>query len=122
MTTTARTVSVSPQALQHLRPYLDSRTPTAELDDPLFAGAKNPYQPMNKTYVIQLLAKMFRAAGAPNASSHSLRRTHANTLRRNGADLKLIQEQLGHASLATTETYFGVDPIEAQRAVDKLRF
>ncbi len=91
-------------------------------EDPLFAGAKNSRRAMNTTYAIQLLRKMFRDAGVPNASSHSLRRTHANTLRRHGADLMVIKEQLGHSSLATTQRYFGVDPIEAQRAVDKLRF
>jgi site-specific recombinase XerD len=57
-----------------------------------------------------------------NASSHSLRRTHANTLRRNGADLMIIKEQLGHASLAITQRYFETDPMEVQAAVDTLKF
>ena len=68
------------------------------------------------------LGGMFKAAGVANASSHSLRRTHANELRRTGADLKLIQEQLGHRSLATTERYFDVDPLEKAAAMAKLRF
>jgi len=40
----------------------------------------------------------------------------------NGVDLKVIQEQLGNSSLAVTERYFSVDPLEAQRAVEQLRF
>jgi integrase/recombinase XerD len=118
----SRTVSVSKQALQHLREYLQERKPKPGAEDPLFAGAKNSHRPMNTTYAVQLLGRMLRDAGVANASSHSLRRTHANALRRGGADLMVIKEQLGHSSLATTQRYFGVDPIEAQRAVDRLRF
>jgi len=77
---------------------------------------------MNTTWAIQLLDKMFKDAGVANASSHSLRRTHANTLRRNGVDLMIIKEQLGHSSLATTQRYFKADPAEVQKAVDGLRF
>lgn len=43
-------------------------------------------------------------------------------LRRQGVDLMIIKEQLGHSSLATTQRYFGVDPLEAKLAVDKLKF
>ena len=32
------------------------------------------------------------------------------------------RRQLGHSSLAITERYFDVDPLEAQRAVEQLRF
>ena len=39
-----------------------------------------------------------------------------------GIDLKVIQQQLGHSSLAITERYFQVDPIEHQRAIEQLRF
>lgn len=77
---------------------------------------------MTSTNAIMILKKMFLAAGVENTSSHSLRRTHANTLRRNGVDLKVIQEQLGHSSLAVTERYFTIDPLETQRAVEQLRF
>lgn len=68
------------------------------------------------------LDKMFLDAGVANASSHSLRRTHANTLRRNGADLMIIKEQLGHSSLAITRRYLIADPVEVQNAVDQLKF
>jgi len=118
----SRTIIVSRQALKHLRAYLEDRHPAPRPKDPIFAGGKSRHKPMNSTYAVQLLSKMFIKGGVPNASSHSLRRTHANSLRRNGVDLMIIKEQLGHASLATTQRYFGVDPIEAQRAVDGLKF
>ena len=73
---------------------------------------------MTNTNAIMTLKRMFAVAGVEHASSHSPRRMHANTLRRNGVDLKVIQEQLGHSSLAVTERYFDVDPLEQQRAID----
>ena len=71
---------------------------------------------------IKVLKRMFVAAGVAGASSHSLRRTHANTLRRRGVDMMIIKEQLGHSSLATTQRYFDVDPAEARAAIAPLRF
>lgn len=67
-----------------------------------------------------LVRRLLRAANIPNASSHSFRRTHADMLRRMGVDLHIIQKQLGHSSLATTERYFAIDPAEIRRAVDRL--
>ena len=58
----------------------------------------------------------------PNATSHSLRKTHANLMRRTGCDLVLIQAQLGHRSLATTQRYLMATPAELGEAVRKLRF
>ncbi|MCP4604410.1 MAG: site-specific integrase [Proteobacteria bacterium] len=117
----SRTVALSKQAVQHLKAYLKSQ-PAKGPDAPVFPSQKFPRRPMNTTWAIQLLDKMFRDAGVANASSHSLRRTHANTLRRNGVDLMIIKEQLGHSSLATTQRYFKADPAEVQKAVDQLRF
>ena len=119
----SRTIAVSKQAIQHLQAYIDKRfPPPSKPKGPLFPSQKNPNRPMSSTNAILTLEKMFREAGVENASTHSLRRTHANTLRRCGVDLKIIQEQLGHSSLAITERYFEVDPIEHQKAIELLKF
>jgi len=118
----SRTVHVSRQAATHLRAYLETREALEKRDDPLFPSRSRPDDPIAANTAIQILTTLFKRAGIAHASSHSLRRTHANMLRRNGADLKIIQEQLGHSSLATTERYFVVDPLEKSRAVDKLWF
>lgn len=46
-----------------------------------------------------------KRTGKKLMSSHTVRRTYASTLHRNGVPLKYIQEQLGHSSIATTERY-----------------
>ena len=117
----SRTVAVNKKALQHLKTYLDSRTDEfLGPDTPVFPGRKEG-SCMSTAWAIQVFGKMLKNAGVANASSHSLRRTHANSLRRNGVDLMIIKEQLGHSSLSTTQRYFRADPIEVQKAVDMLK-
>jgi integrase/recombinase XerD len=118
----SRTVAVSKQAVRWLQKYLNDRGPGLDTSEPLFPSQRWPNQAMSETNAILALKRMFQVAGVENASSHSLRRTHANALRRNGVDLKVIQNQLGHSSLAVTERYFQVDPLEHQRAIEQLRF
>ena len=118
----SRTVAVSKQAVKYLQEYINDSKERPDPIAPLFPSTRKPNKPMSETNAIVTLKKMFLAAGVENASSHSLRRTHANTLRRQGADLKVIQEQLGHSSLAVTERYFSVDPLEVERAINGLKF
>ena len=97
----SRTVDLSEQAVSVLQVYLRHRfLPPAKPQGPLFPSQKSARRPMSKTQASLILKKAFAAAGVEGTSSHSLRRTHANALRRRGVDMAIIQEQLGHASLA----------------------
>jgi len=112
-----RVVPVVPAVREAIEEYLRQCPYPVSGDLPLFVGARG--RPLNPDLVRRAVAAARKRLGLPDTlTPHALRHSFATHLLARGADLRSLQELLGHASLSSTQIYTAVD---AARLLDVYR-
>jgi integrase/recombinase XerD len=86
---------------------------------PVFLGQKGTAITVRQAD--RILRRIFSENGLTgNLATHTMRKTFATRLNNKGVNLRVIQELLGHSSLAVTEKYLRIDAGDLRDAVDRL--
>lgn len=115
-----RTVGIDPGGIGVVEAWVERRSVLGiPAEAPLFCTLRGA--PMNPSTVRALLPRLARDAGiTKRVHAHGLRHTHAYELMMEGVPMGIIQRQLGHLSLATTDTYLAhIAPKEVIEAIEK---
>ena len=107
-----RLVPIGREALKHLNFYLSGVRGHLDIksgaEDVAFLSQRG--RPLSRITVFTTLKKLAEQAGLRKTiSPHTLRHSFATHLIEGGADLRAVQEMLGHASITTTEIYTHLD-------------
>ena len=109
------------KACRALKEWLKERRRMLPFDDPKEALFLNRYgYPLSQRAIQKMLKKYLQDAGIENASVHTLRHTMATHYLANGANIRVVQEMLGHESLSTTAVYLGLAKKAQKKMVQTL--
>ena len=112
-----RLVPVGEPALRALRAYLERARPALAHDDEPALLLSKSGRPLSTSDVRRRLKIWSARAGLGGAvHPHALRHSFATHLLNGGADLRSIQELLGHSSISTTQVYTQVESARLRRA------
>jgi integrase len=119
----SRLVHFNGELSRHLKAYLEWKVTQGEGIQPADPLLFSRYGdgPLSKRALQRAFARMSKAAGINNHCFHHLRHTYASHLyKASGYNLRLVQKQLGHASIRTTQIYADVFDEDLNRALEKL--
>ena len=115
-----RLIPLGDMACNAVRAYLDVRPQPADpqSDDLLFLNRFG--KSFSRVSMFKLIKKQALIAGiSKEISPHTFRHSFATHLVENGADLRVVQEMLGHESITTTEIYTHIEAATWQKDIRK---
>jgi integrase/recombinase XerC len=103
-----RSVPIIDSVKEVIQSYLEHCPCIIEKDQPIFLGKRG--KPLNVSVFQYQIRKIRKNLGLSSSTTpHAFRHSFATHLLSNGADLRAIQELLGHKNLSTTQIYTAVD-------------
>ena len=113
-----RLVPIGEPALEALGAWLEVRPAPASPEFSDFAFLNMRGRPLSRVSVFNMVKDRAMLAGVrKEISPHTFRHSFATHMVENGADLRLVQEMLGHESILTTEIYTHIDSRTWQQSV-----
>ena len=113
-----RLIPLLPLVKEKVEGYIKCHPHKHTPNGPLFIGKRGG--PLSATVAQRQLQRLRLSMGLPEtATPHALRHSFATHLLQEGADLRSIQELLGHSSLSTTQRYTKIDPSHLAKVYEK---
>ena len=113
-----RRVPVGSSAVEWLKSYLILRRRKEDIEvSNLFVTSLG--RPINRQIIYNFIREYAEKCGLQGVSPHTLRHSFATHLIQNRADIRSVQQMLGHADISTTQIYTHITDIHLKRSYDR---
>jgi integrase/recombinase XerD len=113
-----RRIPVGSSAVDWLQKYLATRRKNDQLDvDSLFLDSHR--RPLTRQWIWSMIRSYADKCGIDDVSPHTLRHSFATHLVQNNADIRSVQQMLGHADISTTQIYTHITSKQMKRNYDR---
>lgn len=113
-----RRVPVGASAIEWLKSYLSARRKIENIEiDNMFVTPSG--SPVNRQSIYLSIAEYAGKCGLGGVSPHTLRHSFATHLVQNNADIRSVQQMLGHADISTTQIYTHITSVQMKKNYDR---